>query len=112
VEVVTHCDGGRGAAIEQLPCFSCVRSNGSLRRLRSQSEFVTLVHYVYGDQLKHAAGQARRRKDLAALADTLSEFQVYVVEVCRRCNWNFLVEQLLLGRNHSAATATSPTGTV
>ncbi|WP_212828562.1 DUF5318 family protein [Catellatospora sp. TT07R-123] len=83
-------------------------------------EFVINVHYIYGDQLKHAAGQARTRAELAALADTLGEFQVYVVEVCRGCNWNHLVEQYLLGRAHrmapplseAGASATSPTGTV
>ena len=30
---------------------------------------------------------------------TFSEFQVYVVEVCRGCGWNHLVEQYLLGRD-------------
>ena len=87
-------------------------------------EFVTLVHYIYGDQLKHAAGQARKRAELAALADTLGEFQVFVVEICRGCNWNYLVERYLLGRGNTAAmpsragvsgataTAIYPTGTV
>src|SRR5262245_6214582 len=60
-------------------------------------QFVTHVHYIYGDQLKQSAGQARSRDELAVLADTLGEFQVYVVEVCRGCNWNHLVEQYLLG---------------
>jgi hypothetical protein len=30
---------------------------------------------------------------------TFREFQVYVVEVCRGCGWNHLVEQFLLGRS-------------
>ncbi|GAA2351268.1 hypothetical protein Cme02nite_24570 [Catellatospora methionotrophica] len=83
-------------------------------------EFVINVHYIYGDQLKNSAGQARTRAELAVLADTHGEFQVYVVEVCRGCDWNHLVEQYLLGRAHrtapqlsaAAATAPSPTGTV
>ncbi|BCJ71788.1 MULTISPECIES: DUF5318 family protein [Catellatospora] len=83
-------------------------------------EYMINVHYIYGDQLKQSAGQARSRAELAALADTLGEFQVYVVEVCRGCDWNHLVEQYLLGRAHrtapqpsaAATTATSPTGTV
>jgi hypothetical protein len=58
---------------------------------------------IYGDQPKHAAGQARRRAELAALADTLGEFQVFVVEVCRACNWNYLVERYLLGRGTTTA---------
>lgn len=86
-------------------------------------EFVTHVHYIYGDQLKHSAGQARRRAELAVLAATLGEFQVFVVEVCRRCDWNHLVEQYLLGKSEASSTVslgreplprpmTAPTGTV
>ena len=30
---------------------------------------------------------------------TYREFQVYVVEVCRGCGWNHLIEQYLLGRD-------------
>jgi hypothetical protein len=60
-------------------------------------ENLTLVHYVYGDELRHAAGQARARAELPALAERLPEFQVYVVEVCRGCDWNLLVEQFVLG---------------
>lgn len=60
---------------------------------------VTLVHYIYGDELKHAAGQARKLAELPALAMTLREFQVFVVEVCRSCAWNHLSEQYVLGRD-------------
>ena len=62
-------------------------------------ENVTLVHYIYGDELKQSAGQARKLAELPVLAMTLREFQVYVVEVCRGCDWNHLVEQYLLGRD-------------
>ena len=86
-------------------------------------DFVTHVHYIYGDQLKHSAGQARRRAELAILADTHSEFQVFVVEVCRRCDWNHLVEQYLYAKADAGSTLppgrqvlsrpmTAPTGTV
>jgi hypothetical protein len=61
-------------------------------------ENLTQVHYIYGDELRQSAGQARRRAELHVLAMTLGEFQVYVVEVCRGCGWNHLVEQYLLGR--------------
>jgi hypothetical protein len=61
-------------------------------------ENLILVHYIYGDELKQSAGQARRKAELSVLAMTFSEFQVYVVEVCRGCGWNHLVEQYLLGR--------------
>jgi hypothetical protein len=62
-------------------------------------ENLTLVHYIYGDELKQSAGQARTRTELPVLAMTFREFQVYVVEVCRACDWNHLVEQFLLGRD-------------
>ncbi|WP_173077896.1 DUF5318 domain-containing protein [Phytohabitans rumicis] len=62
-------------------------------------ENLTLVHYIYGDELKQSAGQARTRTELPVLAMTFREFQVYVVEVCRACSWNHLVEQFLLGRD-------------
>ncbi|MGH3748689.1 MAG: DUF5318 domain-containing protein [Micromonosporaceae bacterium] len=57
------------------------------------------VHYIYGDELRHAAGQARSRTELPVLAMSYREFQVFVVEVCRGCDWNYLVEQYLLGRD-------------
>ena len=62
-------------------------------------ENLTRVHYIYGDELKHAAGQARKLAELRSLAMTLREFQVFVVEVCQSCAWNHLVEQYLLGRD-------------
>lgn len=74
-------------------------------------ENLTYVHYIYGDELKQSAGQARTRAELPVLAMTLREFQVYVVEVCRGCAWNHLVEQFLLGRDGlSAAGAESQNG--
>jgi hypothetical protein len=60
---------------------------------------LTLVHYIYGDELKHAAGQARKLAELPVLAMTLREFQVFVVEVCRSCAWNHLAQQYVLGRD-------------
>lgn len=62
-------------------------------------ENVTHVHYIYGDELKQSAGQARSRVELPVLAKSFREIQVYVVEVCRGCSWNHLVEQFLLGRS-------------
>jgi len=61
-------------------------------------ENLTHVHYIYGDELKTSAGQARSGAELPTLAMTLGEFQVYVVEVCRGCGWNHLVEQYVMGR--------------
>jgi hypothetical protein len=64
-----------------------------------RKENLTLVHYIYGDELRQSSGQARRLAELPVLAMTLREFNVYVVEVCRSCGWNHLVEQYLLGRD-------------
>jgi hypothetical protein len=61
-------------------------------------ENLTHVNYVYGDELKHSAGQARSRVELPVLAMSVREIQVYVVEVCRGCAWNHLVEQFVIGR--------------
>ncbi|HEV2088886.1 MAG TPA: DUF5318 family protein [Cryptosporangiaceae bacterium] len=57
------------------------------------------VHYIYGDELRTAAGQARNRTELQVLAMTYRAFDVYVVEVCRVCGWNHLVEKFTLGRD-------------
>jgi hypothetical protein len=62
-------------------------------------ENLTLVHYIYGDELKQSAGQARKLAELSTLAMTLREFQVFVVEVCQACAWNHLDEQFVLGRD-------------
>jgi Family of unknown function (DUF5318) len=68
-------------------------------------ENLTHVHYIYGDELKQSAGQARSRSALISLATSVREIQVYVVEVCRGCGWNHLVEQFLLGREALDPTA-------
>jgi hypothetical protein len=62
-------------------------------------EHLTNVHYIYGDELKASAGQARRLAELSVLAMTFREVRVYVVEVCRACGWNHLIEQYLIGRD-------------
>lgn len=61
------------------------------------------VHYIYGDELRHSAGQARSRTELPVLAMAYREFQVFVVEVCRNCDWNHLAQQYRLGRDGLAA---------
>ena len=73
-------------------------------------EHLINVHYIYGDELKHSAGQARRLAELPVLAMTLREFQVFVVEVCRGCGWNHLIEQFVLGRDGLAEMAGSAPG--
>lgn len=81
---------------------SAARFHGDLTEARCpicRRENLTHVHYIYGDELKQSAGQARAEAELPVLAMTFREFQVYVVEVCRGCGWNHLVEQYLLGRD-------------
>jgi hypothetical protein len=70
-------------------------------------ENLTNVHYIYGDELRASAGQARRAAELPVLAMTFREVQVYVVEVCRACGWNHLIEQFMIGRD-GLAESTSP----
>ncbi|HTF08673.1 MAG TPA: DUF5318 domain-containing protein [Asanoa sp.] len=75
-----------------------------------RQENLTHVHYIYGDELKQSAGQARTLTELPVLAMTLREFQVYVVEVCAGCSWNHLVEQFLLGRDGLVAADADASG--
>jgi len=65
---------------------------------------LTLVHYVYGDQLKAASGSARSRAELSHLATGRGEFRVYVVEVCRDCGWNHLTQSYVLGSSDVPAS--------
>ncbi|MGH4009634.1 MAG: DUF5318 domain-containing protein [Pseudonocardiaceae bacterium] len=62
-----------------------------------RKEPLTLVSWVYGDELKHAAGSARTLDELNRMAALFEEFSVYVVEVCRTCSWNHLVQSYVLG---------------
>ncbi|MFG1927545.1 DUF5318 family protein [Cryptosporangium sp. NPDC048952] len=71
----------------ETPCPICRR------------EPVWQVNYIYGDELRTSAGQARPRAELALLAMDYRAFDVYVVEVCRGCGWNHLVEKYTLGRD-------------
>ena len=62
-----------------------------------RKEQLTLVSWVYGDELKQASGSARVSDELAKMATLFEEFNVYVVEVCRTCSWNHLVQSYVLG---------------
>ena len=56
------------------------------------------VHYVYGDALGKASGQAKTVAELTQLAGHYAEFDVYVVEVCLDCGWNHLIRSFVLGQ--------------
>jgi hypothetical protein len=55
------------------------------------------VSWVFGEGLKHVSGSARTPDELERMTDTQPEFSVYVVEVCRTCGWNHLVQSYVLG---------------
>ncbi len=62
-----------------------------------RKERLSYVSWVFGDALKHAANSARSSEELARMATMFEEFTVHVVEVCRTCNWNHLVQSYVLG---------------
>lgn len=64
-----------------------------------RKERLTHVHYVYGEELGKASGQAKTIADLHRMGMDHREFQVYVVEVCRTCGWNHLAMSYVLGRD-------------
>jgi len=62
-----------------------------------RKEQLTLVSWIFGESLKHAAGSARKAEEIEQLAAIHSDFSVYVVEVCRTCSWNHLVLSYVMG---------------
>lgn len=63
-----------------------------------RKEKLTHVHYVYGDELGHVSGQAKKHAELEDMAARYAEFAVYQVEVCRTCGWNYLATSFVLGQ--------------
>ncbi len=64
-----------------------------------RKENLTYVYWVYGDELGAAAGSARTPPELERMAEALSEFNVFMVEVCRSCSWNHLVTSFVMGHD-------------
>ncbi|HMT48557.1 DUF5318 family protein [Dietzia sp. UBA5065] len=62
-----------------------------------RKENLTAVSWVFGDDLGTASGSARSRDEIQQLALTHDAFTVHVVEVCRSCSWNHLVESYEVG---------------
>ncbi len=62
-----------------------------------RKERLTQVSWIFGDELRHAAGSARKPDEIQELAHLYSDFSVYVVEVCRTCSWNHLVLSYVMG---------------
>jgi hypothetical protein len=61
-------------------------------------ESMSLVSWVYGDELKHLSGSARTAEELTRMAGLFAEVRVHVVEVCHACHWNHLLRSYVLGR--------------
>jgi hypothetical protein len=62
-----------------------------------RKEKLTEVSWVFGEHLKHLSGSARTPAELSSMDAAQPEFSVYVVEVCRTCSWNHLVQSYVLG---------------
>jgi hypothetical protein len=62
-----------------------------------RKEPLTRVTYIYGDALGQYSGRIKAARELAELEYEVSEFKVYVVEVCQGCGWNHLRESFVLG---------------
>lgn len=76
--------GFHGAVTETL-CPVCRKEN------------LAEVSWVFGDDLGAASGSARGADEIEQLALTHDAFTVHVVEVCRSCSWNHLVESYDVG---------------
>ena len=66
-----------------------------------------LVHvtYTFGDELGQSSGGARTSSELTDVAEAYAEIQVYVVEVCRSCEWNHLIQSFVIGHGRARARA-------
>jgi Family of unknown function (DUF5318) len=72
-----------------------------------RKEPLTHVTYTYGDALGQYSGRIRRTRELEQLEYEVSEFTVYVVEVCQNCGWNHLTESFVLGHGGTQGGRTS-----
>ncbi|HZE38873.1 MAG TPA: DUF5318 family protein [Stackebrandtia sp.] len=103
VDVAEACD-----ASPYLLSASRFHGEESTRRCPiCRRENLWLVHYIFGEELRASAGQARNRAELAVLAREYRHIDVYVVEVCRGCAWNHVVEYFAVGRADAEAAITT-----
>ena len=58
-----------------------------------------MVHllYVFGEELGQYSGRIKSRRDIEVMAHEHGEIRVYVLEVCKACSWNHLVESYVVG---------------
>jgi hypothetical protein len=60
-------------------------------------ELLTEVTYVYGDELGQYSGRVKSPREIEEMAHSSGEVHVYVVEVCRNCEWNHLTRSYVVG---------------
>jgi hypothetical protein len=58
---------------------------------------LTLVTYVYGDELGEASGRVRATREIDRLEEQYAELGIFVVEVCQSCSWNHLITSYVVG---------------
>jgi hypothetical protein len=58
---------------------------------------IAILSYVFGDELGQFSGRIKARSEIEIMAHEHGEIRVYVVEVCRSCAWNHLVESYVVG---------------
>jgi hypothetical protein len=68
---------------------------------------LTLLTYVFGDELGIYSGRIKRSRELEPMALEYSAFDVHVVEVCRACGWNHLRLSFVLGEGEPPPAAPS-----
>jgi Family of unknown function (DUF5318) len=73
-----------GEAVER-PCPICRKTE------------MVVLHYAFGDQLGQYSGRIKSIKELDEMQSEYGEFRVYVVEVCRGCDWHHLIYSFRLG---------------
>ena len=59
------------------------------------------VIYAYGDELGQYSGRIRSRAEIRAMETTTGDVRVFVVEVCRGCQWNHLTTSFVIGDGRS-----------
>ncbi|GEE00727.1 hypothetical protein nbrc107696_11730 [Gordonia spumicola] len=62
-----------------------------------RKEQVTLVSWLFGGSAGGPSGTARSESEIGLLATRSPEFTVHVVEVCRTCRWNYLIQSYVAG---------------
>lgn len=58
---------------------------------------LTNLSYAFGDELGQYSGRIKTTAEIEAMAHEHGEIQIYVLEVCRSCKWNHLVESYAVG---------------